>query len=419
VEPAAGPGEPPLAVVTIRDVTADVQQQQKVAAIHQAGLELANLSPEDLTQMSVDSRIDLLKSNILHYTRQLLNFDVVEIRLLDAQTGRLEPLLSSGMTDEAAGRVLYAQPESNGVTGHVAYTGKSYLCEDTSRDPLYIEGVRGAKSSITVPLKLQDQTIGTFNVESPDAEGLTDLDLMFLEIFARDVAVALNTLELLVAERAATAAKNVEAIHGAVAMPVDEILNDAVHLMEAFIGKQPEMDERLRHILRNARDIKQLIQREGQKMAPVLAQPVGASGERRSLRGKLVLVVDSEESVRQAAHRLLERQGCTVETAHSGIEALAMIRQMTPGMSYDAVLADKRLPDMDGCELMRGVRVLRPETPLLLMTGFGYDPGHVLVRARELGLAGVLYKPFKTDKLLDTVEQAMAGPPTACPPTAN
>ncbi len=159
-------------IVTVRDVTSEMLQQQKLAAIHQAGVELADLTPDELSHMTVEERIKLLKSNILHFTKDLLNFDVVEIRLLDAKTGKLEPLLSVGLMPEAANRELYAQPQNNGVTGFVAATGKSYLCEDTTADPLYLEGCRGAKSSLTVPLVLHDEVIGTFNVESPDAAGI-------------------------------------------------------------------------------------------------------------------------------------------------------------------------------------------------------------------------------------------------------
>ena len=74
--------------------------------------------------MTVDERIEYLKSNILHYTKDLLQFDVVEIRLLDHKTGVLEPLLAVGMSSEAAGRVLRAEPKNNGVTGFVAATGQ-------------------------------------------------------------------------------------------------------------------------------------------------------------------------------------------------------------------------------------------------------------------------------------------------------
>ena len=54
---------------------------------------------------------------------------------------------------------------------------------------------------------LHDQVIGTFNVESLEPRAFSESDLQFLEIFCRDVAAALNTLELLVAEKATTAAR--------------------------------------------------------------------------------------------------------------------------------------------------------------------------------------------------------------------
>ena len=179
-----------------------------------------------------------------------------------------------------------------------------------------------------MPLVWHDEVIGTFNVESPEPRAFSESDLQFLEIFSRDVAVALNTLELLVAEKGITAAESVEAIHSAVALPVDEILNDAVNVMERYIGHEPEVVERLQRILRNARDIKQVIQKVGQKMAPAQAHPQPPQHERPSLRGRRVLVVDADENVRSAAHALLERYGCVVETAHDGAEAMFMVRNL-------------------------------------------------------------------------------------------
>ena len=96
-------------IVTVRDVTNEVHQQQKMAAIHQAGMELADLAPAEITHMAVQDRIELLKSNILHFTRDLLHFDVVEVRLLDQKTGRLEPLLAMGM-DAGGGRPRAVRP---------------------------------------------------------------------------------------------------------------------------------------------------------------------------------------------------------------------------------------------------------------------------------------------------------------------
>jgi CheY-like chemotaxis protein len=407
---AAAPTVSPQVVAAVRDVTETILEQQKRAAIHQAGQKLADLSPAELADMTIQERIELLKSNILHYSMDLLQFDVVEIRLLDQQTGRLEPLLAEGMQPEAEARILYARPENNGVTGSVAAPGRSYFCNDTTKDPLYLEGCKGAKSSLTVPLMLHEQVIGTFNVESPEPGGFTDTDLQFLEIFSRDVAAALNTLELLVAEKASTAAESIEAIHGAVALPVDDILNDAVNVMERYIGHDAEVVERLQRILRNARDIKQVIQKVGEKMAPSSAHVQLRHGERRpSLAGRRILVVDADEQVRAAAHALLERYGCTVETARDGGEAASMVRAVGDE-AYDVIISDIRLPDMSGYQLLLKLQEILETVPLVLMTGFGYDPGHSIVKARQAGIELVLFKPFRIDQLLDTVERALAAP---------
>jgi CheY-like chemotaxis protein len=400
-------------IVSVRDVTVEMLQQQKLAAIHRAGVELANLTPEELFHMSVEERIELLKANILHYTKDLLNFDVVEIRLLEAETARLEPLLAVGMQPEAARRDLFASPQDNGVTGFVAATGKSYLCEDTTLDPLYLEGAKGAKSSLTVPLILHDEVIGTFNVESPEPRAFTESDLQFLEIFSRDVAIALNTLELLVAEKANVAAQSIEAVHSAVALPVDDILNDAVNLMERYIGHEPEVVDRLQRILRNARDIKQVIQKVGQKMTPAQALPVAMQvPDKPLLRGKRILVADADESVREAAHKLLERYQCVVETAHDGAESQSMVRNMEAEGGYDVIIADIKLPDMSGYDLMLKLQELLGQPPLILMTGFGYDPSHSIPKSRQAGLdpAWVLFKPFRLDQLLETVEKVLKAP---------
>jgi CheY-like chemotaxis protein/PAS domain-containing protein len=409
-------GTPQHLVVTIRDVTDEVLQQQKLSAIHQAGIELADLTPDEVAQMTIDERIELLKANILHCTQDVLHYDVVEIRMLDPKTRVLEPVLAVGMTEEASNRKLRADSTGNGVTGFVAATGKSYLCEDTSADPLYLEGAPGARSSLTVPVVLHDRVTGTLNVESPEARAFNESDLQFLEIFARDVAIALNTLELLAAERAVIAAASVEAIHSAVAMPVDDILNDAVNVMERYIGHQPDVVERLQSILRNARDIKQVIQKVGQSMAPTEAQPPSARVELRpALVGRRVLVVDADEGVRSAAHALLERYRCIVETAHDGSEAQFMVRCLSTDQHYDAIIADIRLPDMSGYDLLLKLKEVMPVVPMALMTGFGYDPGHSIVKARQAGLKAVLYKPFRLDQLLEAVEHLVTTSDTAQP----
>lgn len=411
-------------IVTVRDVTPEQLEQQKLNAIHLAGIELADLTPEEVAEMQVDERIELLKSNILHCTQDVLQYDVVEIRTLNEESGDLNPLLALGIKPEAQRRSLRCEATGNGVTGFVASTGKSYLCEDTSEDPLYIEGAQGARSSLTVPLLLHDRVIGTFNVESPEPGAFTERDRQFLEIFTRDVAAALNTMELLAAEKATTAVASVEAIHSAVAMPVDDILNDAVNVMERYIGHEPDVVERLQRILRNARDIKQVIQDVGRSMAPTEARPMCVRVEERPLlMGSRVLVADADDTVRSAAHDLLERYGCVVETAHDGAEAISMARHAassdTGSGPYNAILADISLPDLTGYELLQRLQEHIGLPPLILMTGFGYDPGHTIVKARQAGLKAVLFKPFRLDQLLETVEQVASAKPPSGPASSS
>ncbi|MBL8852082.1 MAG: response regulator [Planctomycetaceae bacterium] len=402
---------PSYLIAVVRDVSDDVIQRQMLNAVYQAGLELGDLQPQEVQEMSVEDRIELLKHRILHYTQDVLKFETVEIRLLERETGQLVPLLEVGMDPVAARRELHARAEGNGVTGFVAATGRSYLCDDITRDRLYLPGAPGARSSLTVPLILHDDVLGTFNVESPRPGAFSQNDLQFLELFCREVAISLNTLNLLVVEKATTAAASTAMMLCEIASPVDEILNDAAWVLEKHLTQDPAAAERLQHILQHTREIRELIQKAGDSLRPDLSQ-AGVSHDvgHAALRGRRILVADSDGAVRRAAHELLGRYGCIVETAHNGEEALLMARSF----HYDVVIADIRLPDMNGAECFRRIREVHEFLPVILMTGFGYDSTHSIVKARQMGLQAVLYKPFRLDQLLAAVEQAV-GAATAKP----
>lgn len=394
-------------IVVLRDISTEVLQRQKLSAIYQAGLELGDLTPQELLEMSVQDRIDLLKSKILHFTQDLLEYDTVEIRLLDRSTKCLDPLLSVGMHEDAESRSLLASPQDNGVTGFVAATGKSYLCEDTGRDPLYILGATEARSSLTVPLMLHDEIFGTFNVESPRKRAFSENDLQFLELFAREIAVALNTLELLAVEKISTATESTERILGEVVDPVDKIIQDTTWLLENTVGAEPGVTERLRDVLKLTRDIKQMIQTVGGTYPQQASSAVLPESDVRPLmQQKRVLVVDEDPEVRRAAHELLRRFGCVVETAHHGEECFLLARSY----HYDAVISDIRLPDYKGYEVFNQLKQIDPHVPVILMTGYGYDPGHSIVKARQAGCKSVLFKPFRVDQLVTELEKAFASP---------
>jgi CheY-like chemotaxis protein len=396
----------PLLLVVCRDVTQLVLQQQEIEALHQAGRALADLPAEQLAEMSSAERIEFLKQNIRRTIHDVLHYDVIAIRLVDPETGRLVTLLQEGMAPETANRTLAVSTEGNGVTGYVAATRRSYVCSDTSLEPLYLTGAPGARSSLTVPLLYHDQLIGTLNVESPRLNAFGPTDVQFAEVFAREVASALHTLELLTVEKRSTATQSVEAISTEVALPVDEILAAATSVLDRYIGHEPDMADKLRKILTSARAIKQSIQKVGENLAPAVRPQPNKPPPPACLKSLRVLVADSDERVRLSAHSILGRWGCIVETARDGQEALTLARLST----YDAILADIRLPDIGGYEIYRQLRQAQPQARVILMTGYGYDPTHTLVKARQEGLRHVLYKPFRVDQLLNALATPAAPP---------
>lgn len=390
-------------IVIVRDSSSEYIQRQKLDAIYRAGSELGDLQPDEVTDLSKEDRIDLLKDKILHYTKDILGYESVEIRLLERETGQLKLLLAVGFEQAAIDRKLFASPEGNGVTGFVAATGRSYLCLDTASDGKYIPGAAGARSSITVPLVLRNEILGTFNVESPRPGAFGDNDLQFLELFCREVAQALNTLELLVAEQATTVAENTTRILCEVADPVDEILNDATWLKEKNTSEDPRVGERLQQILDHVREIRQSILQVGDEILACGGHSLGSTLSYGILKGKRILIVDGDKDIRRSGHELLGRFGCIIETAQDGAGALMMARTH----KYHVVISDLRLADLKGDEMFRRLRELDPLQQVILMAGFGYDSGHTIPKAREMGLQLFIYKPFRREQLLKTLELAI------------
>ena len=171
------------------------------------------------------------------------------------------------------------------------------------------------------------------------------------------------------------------------------------------------MTARLNAILKNARTIKKAIQEVGHEMAVPEEIPDCVKPQSHPLlNNKRILVIDADKVVRSSAHLLLEKYGCVVETACEGREAILMVKSSGEENAYDAIIADIRLPDVGGYDLLIQLRDFVSEPPLVLMTGFGYDPGHAIVKAREAGLRAnaVLFKPFRLDQLLTILGETVA-----------
>ena len=116
-----------------------------------------------------------------------------------------------------------------------------------------------------------------------------------------------------------------------------------------------------------------------------------------------ILVVDDESAILRLLREALTQWGYQVTAASSGAEALQALR----GDMFDAVISDIRMPDRNGYEVYAASRRCCPGIPVILMTGFGYDPHHSIVRASQEGLQSVLFKPFEVERMLDEIRKAI------------
>lgn len=122
----------------------------------------------------------------------------------------------------------------------------------------------------------------------------------------------------------------------------------------------------------------------------------------RRLAGLRVLVVDDDLAVCHSVGDLLRAHGCEVETATSGSRARDILMERT----FDLVLSDVVMPDVDGYDLFMFIRERYPETPVILMTAFFYDRDHVIKRSKLEGLDGVLFKkPVEPSRLIEIVRE--------------
>src|ERR1051326_2194236 len=315
-------------------------------AIDRAGSELVSFEAASVKRMNVFERLRLLETKIVQLCRDLLKFDNFSIRLIDEKTNRMEMVISSGLPQEAVELEIFASAEGNGISGYVGATGRSYICPDTEKDPRFLPGLVGARSSLTVPLKLHDRVIGIFNIESQQVGAFTEDDRQFAEIFGRYVAIALHMLNLLVVERGAVNATVTKRVEGELHEPLDDILKEADWL-KARAARDPEPAG---HVERIRADVEAIHKRVRNVAAgpQTLLGIEGAMAERKVdpvLAGKRILVADDEANVRRIIHDVLHNRGCLVEAFESGVGALAALEAIAAGTHppFDAILSDIRM----------------------------------------------------------------------------
>lgn len=113
-----------------------------------------------------------------------------------------------------------------------------------------------------------------------------------------------------------------------------------------------------------------------------------------------LIIVDDDEDVRDSMGALLESAGYSVKTFASA-KALLAERTIAPG----CLIADIRMPEMDGLELQEELRRRGNDTPVIIMTGHGDVP--LAVRAMKAGALDFIEKPFSDEVMLSSISRAI------------
>lgn len=131
--------------------------------------------------------------------------------------------------------------------------------------------------------------------------------------------------------------------------------------------------------------------------------PQGAVADRPQPREgrSRVLVVDDESSIRELLAKTLALAEYDVDTAPDGRAALERLRLG----NYDLLIADLKMPGMDGLTLIREAKRLKADIPVIIITGFSTESS--AIEAVNLGVAGYLTKPFRVPQVLAAAARAL------------
>lgn len=129
------------------------------------------------------------------------------------------------------------------------------------------------------------------------------------------------------------------------------------------------------------------------------------AGLDRPLNGKHVLLVDDDAELITVLRAYLEDQGLLISEAGTARQALSLLHDAGP---YDLILLDIGLPDADGLDVLERLRQEGYDRPVIMATADS-TPAK-LWRARQLGAAAYLTKPFEFDKLTQFMTHILATP---------
>jgi sigma-B regulation protein RsbU (phosphoserine phosphatase) len=140
--------------------------------------------------LSASLDLDDLLEKILDNLRRVVTYDSAMIYLISPQGGIIHDIVSRGIPESMRGSL--PMKIGQGITGRVAQTGEGIIVSDVSQNPDYIACRIETRSELAVPLKVGDNIIGAFNIESDKPKAYTEHDLELLNAFASLAAVTIE-----------------------------------------------------------------------------------------------------------------------------------------------------------------------------------------------------------------------------------
>jgi excisionase family DNA binding protein len=140
----------------------------------------------------------------------------------------------------------------------------------------------------------------------------------------------------------------------------------------------------------------------GPRTARTAAAPAAPAARAATVASRpRVLVVDDEASIRDLLAKTLALAEYEVDVAPDGRSALDRMR-MYP---YDLLIADLKMPGMDGLSVIREAKRYKTDLPVIVITGFSTESS--AIEAINLGVSGYLTKPFRVPEVLKQAEKAL------------
>lgn len=123
------------------------------------------------------------------------------------------------------------------------------------------------------------------------------------------------------------------------------------------------------------------------------------------MMGCTILIVDDEVQVTKNLQIDLEKflPRCKIITSNYGYNALNRVYCE----KINLVVTDIAMPDMNGYELYTRIKEYDETIAVIMITGFGYDPNHILVKTKQSGEVDIFYKPFKTEDMAKLIENKL------------